>query len=145
MKKLGLIVVGSAAIVLSACKKDDVKTIKQVEKEMIVGTWIITEFNDSGVDETSNFSGYQFTFNEDGSLVASNGTSSLNGTWSVTDSNSNDDSSDDVDFNIYFNTTNDFQDLTDDWDIVSHSDSKIELIDVSGGNGGTDLLTFQKQ
>ena len=40
---------------------------------------------------------------------------------------------------------NDFEDLNDDWDIISQSSSKIELIDISGGNGGTDYLTFEKK
>jgi hypothetical protein len=39
---------------------------------------------------------------------------------------------------------NDFEDLNDDWDIISRSSTKIELIDISGGNGGTDYLTFEK-
>ncbi|MFN7419673.1 MAG: hypothetical protein ACK5RV_02185, partial [Flavobacterium sp.] len=66
------------------------------------------------------------------------------GVWSVTDSNSNDDSMDDLDFNIAFTTPANFLELTDDWDIQSRTDTKIELIDISGGNGGTDYLTFEK-
>ena len=70
------------------------------------------------------------------------------GTWSVTDSsNSSDDSnsSSDIDFNIFFASPANFNDdLTEDWEIVTRSDSKIELIHVSGGNGGTDTLTFVK-
>jgi len=64
----------------------------------------------------------------------------------VTNSDSNDDSPDDndLDFNINFNLTNNFEDLNDDWDIISQSDTKIELTDVSGGNGGTDFLTFER-
>ncbi len=61
------------------------------------------------------------------------------------DDDSYDDDSDDLDFNIVFQLTNDFEDLNDDWDIISHSATKIELIDVSGGNGGTDYLTFEKK
>jgi hypothetical protein len=57
---------------------------------------------------------------------------------------SNDDSQDDLDFNIYFNLTNDFEDLNDDWDFITFSETKIELIDISEGNGGTDYLTFIK-
>jgi putative transposase len=38
----------------------------------------------------------------------------------------------------------DFDDLSDDWDIVSIDATTINLIDVSGGNGGTDRLTFKK-
>jgi hypothetical protein len=53
-------------------------------------------------------------------------------------------SSDDLDFNISFASPPDFEELSDDWDFISQSSSKIELIDVSGGNGGTDYLTFEK-
>ena len=113
------------------------------------GTWRVTQFIDSGEDETSDFTGFVFTFNSDGTLVALKGELTVNGTWSVTDG---DDSSDDDagtnddEFNIFFDVPeiNDFDDLSDDWDIVSVSSSKIELIDVSGGNGGTDNLIFEK-
>ena len=37
-----------------------------------------------------------------------------------------------------------YMDLSDDWDIVERTDTKIRLQDVSGGNGGTDYLTFEK-
>ena len=77
-------------------------------------------------------------------MSASNGSNTYSGTWSITDSNSDDDSADDLDFNINFNLTNDFEDLNDDWDIVSHTSTELKLIDVSGGNGGTDELTFVK-
>jgi len=49
-----------------------------------------------------------------------------------------------MDFNLNFNVTNNFQDLNDDWDFISQSETKIELIDISGGGGGTDYLTFVK-
>jgi hypothetical protein len=68
------------------------------------------------------------------------------GTWSITDSNSNDDDSlDDLDFNINFTVSNQLDDLSDDWDIISYTETEIKLIDVSGGNGGTDYLTLSKQ
>ncbi|MBU2938508.1 hypothetical protein KO494_03050 [Lacinutrix sp. C3R15] len=106
------------------------------------GTWRITSFIDSGTDETYHFTGYNFTFYSSGVLNADNETISYDGTWSITNSSSSSD--DDLDFNINFNLTNDFEDLNDDWDIFLHSATKIELIDISGGNGGTDYLTFQK-
>ncbi len=116
------------------------------------GAWRITSFIDSGQDETADFNGYTFTFNPNGTLIATNGSDTVTGTWSVTDDSSNsssdDDgnSTDDDDFNIFFPVpeSNKFEDLNDDWDFVSVSNTKIELIDISGGNGGTDLLTFQK-
>jgi hypothetical protein len=140
------ILVGAVALILSAtsCKKEDVKQMENIEAQITSGSWRISYFNDSGVNETANFNSYNFTFNGDGTLTASNGSNTYSGTWSVSDSNSNDDSTDDLDFNIYFNLTNDFEDLNDDWDIISHSSLELKLNDVSGGNGGTDELTFVK-
>lgn len=143
MRKVLLLGVGSL-ILMASCKKDDVKAIEAIEQEISSGTWRITSFVDSGTDETASFNGYSFTFASDGTLAATNGSSTYSGTWSVTDSNSSDDSPDDLDFNIYFNATNNFEDLNDDWDISDHSSSTLSLIDVSGGNGGTDYLTFTK-
>ena len=111
------------------------------------GTWTITYFFDTDKEETSDFNGYTFTFNSDGTLTATNGFNVISGTWSITDSDSSDDDSSDdsdVDFNIAFSTPTDFQELSDDWDIVKYTSVRIELIDVSGGNGGTDNLVFEK-
>lgn len=159
MKKVfyfGLVMLLSVTL-FSACTSDDDSSsdnsqqIAQIEGIVEAGTWRITNFNDSGQDETSDFTGYGFTFASNGTLTASNGTTTLDGTWSITNdssSSSDDDSNDDddIEFNIFFPVpdTNDFEDLNDDWDIVSTSATKIELIDVSGGNGGTDRLTFEK-
>ena len=90
------------------------------------------------------FSGYNFAFDASGTLTASNGSNIFIGAWSVTDGESKDDSPDDLHFNINFNLNNSFEELSDDWRFVSYSSSKIELIHVSGGNGGTDYLTFER-
>jgi len=123
--------------------------IQEISNLVSTGTWAITSFIDSGSDETTNFTGYGFSFNADGMLVADNGTNTIDGTWSVTDDSSNDDSNDDssnddIDFNIFFASPPNFNELSEDWDIVSRTTSRIELIHVSGGNGGTDNLTFEK-
>ena len=122
------------------------QTAQQVTNLAQSGTWVVSSFVDSGQDETNDFAGYSFDFQTDGTLVATNGNQTLNGTWSVTGSNSNDDGDSDNDFNIFFpvNEDHDFEDLNDDWDIVSATDNRIELLDVSGGNGGTDRLIFTK-
>ncbi|MFY8008882.1 MAG: hypothetical protein ACOVNW_04250, partial [Flavobacterium sp.] len=109
------------------------------------GTWRVTSYVDSGTDETNHFTGYNFTFSNGGVLTATNGSNTVTGTWSVLNDDSNDDSpSNDLDFNIGFTAPANFADLTDDWDIVTYSDTTISLIDISGGNGGTDTLVFTK-
>jgi hypothetical protein len=128
----------------------DAVQIESVKKEVASGGWIISRFEDSGKDETGDFAGFVFEFLASGSVTATKGGTIYTGNWSITNSSGNsnrqvnDSSPDDLDFNIFFNLTNEFEDLNDDWDIVSYSSSKIELIDVSGGNGGIDYLTFVK-
>tara|TARA_R100000935_G_C2838691_1_gene169721 strand:+ start:3291 stop:3779 length:489 start_codon:yes stop_codon:yes gene_type:complete len=155
--KIATILCISLAVV--ACSKDDdsnandnTTSADQVREIAADGTWTVTYFFDTDEEETSNFTGYVFTFGSDGTLTAVNGSNTVTGSWAVQDDSSNsssdDDgnSTDDDDFIITFPVpdTNDFEDLNDDWDIVSVSANKIELTDVSGGNGGTDFLTFEK-
>jgi hypothetical protein len=135
--------------VASMCSSDDnnsTSNVSQTEVSNTVssGTWRVTLYNDSGTIKTSNFTGYNFTFATSNILTASNGTNTYSGAWSITDSNSNDDTINDLNFNIAFSTPANFVDLTDDWHIQSRTATKVEFIDVSGGNGGTDYLTFEK-
>ena len=127
---------------------DNTEEINNIKNTVTSENWQITSFIDSGVDETNDYAGYNFNFNANGTLAVVNLNEIINGTWSITDdSNSDDDSNDsnDIDFNIFFSSPVNFNDdLTDDWDIVSYSATKIELIDISGGNGGTDTLTFER-
>lgn len=57
------------------------------------GTWRITYYFDNNQVETNNYNGYNFTFGANNVLTATNGTNTITGSWSVTDINSNDDSS----------------------------------------------------
>lgn len=146
--KISILICLLGLFTIISCSKDDDNSSDNsqttVQNNVQSGTWRITKFIDSDTDELNHFTGYNFTFNSSGVLNASNGTNSYDGTWSISDSNSDDDSQDDLHFNINFNLTNDFEDLNDDWNFISKSSTKIELIDVSGGNGGTDYLTFEK-
>lgn len=152
MKKLILIPTLCCLFMLnvaSMCSSDDNSSSSQDPTPVIntatQGTWRVTSYVDSGTDETNHFAGYNFTFATGGVLTAANGTNTYTGTWSVTSDDSNDDNpSSDLDFNILFASPVDFADLSDDWDIVSYTANTISLIDVSGGNGGTDTLVFTK-
>ena len=155
MRKLTLIPLLSLIFMLnvaSTCSSDDspnsIADPAPLINTVTSGTWTVTFFEDDGVDETYHFTGYNFTFGASNVLTATNGTNTYTGTWSVTNDDSNDDdspSSSDLDFNIFFASPANFNDeLSDDWDILSRTDTKIELVDVSGGNGGTDYLTLEK-
>ena len=146
----------SLSIITLTCSSDDdanqnnnAQEISQIIDDMESGTWIVTSYIDSGTNETSDFNGYNFEFLNDGTVIATNGTTNYNGIWSVTDdSNSADDSDndDDIDFNLSFPVpdSNNFDDLSDDWDIISHSATMISLRDISGGDGSIDTLIFER-
>jgi hypothetical protein len=152
MRRL-IFAIGFIATLMISCdddsnddKKADDKTAT-VRATAINGQWRVTSYSDNGTNETSNFNGYIFTFDSGNNIVASNGTNNYSGNWSVTDSNSADDNNEkleDVDFNISFTPPPAFEELTEKWEIISLAETKIELRHVSGGNGGTDLLTFEK-
>jgi len=125
----------------SSSSVDPTPVVNTVNK----GTWRVTFYEDSGVNETTNFTGYTFTFGSNSVLSATNGANTYLGTWSVTSDNSGDDSpSSDLDFNIAFSFPSNFAELTEDWNILERTDTKIKLVHVSGGNGGTDYVTFEK-
>jgi hypothetical protein len=151
MKKLNLLLAGIVVMGLSvSCSDDDSSSnnnnsINEVRHTVKSGTWRITSFVEDTNDETTNFSDYDFKFDDNSVLTATDGTITYNGTWSVTDSdNSDDDNSSDIDFNINFASPQVFAELSDDWDILERTSTRIKLVDVSGGNGGTDYLTFEK-
>ncbi len=154
MKKLKLIPILAMLFMLnvaSMCSNDDSSsTPSTVDPTPVInvvnqGTWRIVLYNNSGTIETSNYTGYNFTFGASSVLTATNGTNTYAGTWSVTSDNSGDDSpSPDLDFNIAFASPANFAELTEDWNIITYNATTIQLIHVSGGGGGTDYLTFQK-
>ena len=135
------IVIAILALIAAGCSSDNddnfrdpAVTARAVADLAVSGTWVITTFIDEEDDETGFFDGYVFTFNEDGSLVADDGVNTVEGSWSVTVDDDDDDDDDyddrdDVDFNIFFSGPPIFQELTDDWDIISRSENRIELGD----------------
>ncbi len=143
MKSTRLIFLFLLAAVACEDKGSDSKNQDQIKNAVTSGTWRITYYYDTDKEETANYNGYNFTFGTT-ALTASNNTNTYTGTWSISDSNSNDDSMDDLNFNIAFTAPPAFEELTDDWDILESTATKIRLVDVSGGNGGTDYLTFEK-
>lgn len=135
---------------LAACEDDQVdlvnEEIRDINEIVEDQLWTITYFFDTDREETSNFAGYSFTFQTGGTLQSSNGSDIHTGTWSVHDSNPDDGSADhdDISFILNFDSPEDFEELSDSWQIITLTNVKIELKHVSGGNGGTDLLTFER-
>jgi len=140
-----IITIAAAAIILvtaiSSCEKNDNSISGQVAaltQTVQQGKWKVTYYNDNGTVETSTYSGYEFQFNANGTLIATKGAITVTGTWS----NGNDDST--LKLYLNFGTVNPFQELNDDWHVTQQSSAVITLEDVSGGGSPTDYLTFEK-
>jgi hypothetical protein len=132
----------------SMCSSDDNNSSSTSPTPVInavtQGTWRVSSFMDSGTDETSHFTGYNFTFGPSNVVTATNEVDVSTGTWSVTPDDDDDvNPGGDLDFNIGFPQAN-FNDLSADWNIVSYSSTNVTLVHFSGGNGGTDALVFTK-
>jgi hypothetical protein len=102
------------------------------------GTWRVSLFTDSGNDETSDFSGYSFTFSSNGTVTAIKNGVTKNGTWSVSSSSNK--------FNINLgpkdNSNSPLGELTDDWKILSSTATEIRLGD--DNSASNEFLTFTK-
>lgn len=100
------------------------------------GTWRVTLFSERGVDETTDFAGYSFTFSSNGTVTAVNGANSKSGTWSSSSSKFN------IDLGPKTDSNKPLGELTDDWQIISVSETEIRLTDDNASRN--ELLTFSK-
>lgn len=155
LKLFGFAFVAMASFLFISCETSDdsdnmgsVENVEEVKSTVSTGTWLVALFEEDGIDKTSDFSGFSFVFVASGELNAEDGETSVSGAWSITsESNSSDDDSssdDDVDFNIFFSSPAKFAEISEDWEIVSFSSTRIELKHVSGGDGSVDRLVFEK-
>jgi hypothetical protein len=141
MKHFLLLLLMFTTLTLS-CSKDDDNSSSinpgNVTNTVTSGTWRITYYWDTDHEETSNFSGYSFSFGSNSVLTATKTGSTVTGTWST----GTDDSK--TELIIAFASPDSFVEISDDWEVIEMTDTRIKLLDVSGGNGGTDQLIFEK-
>jgi len=101
------------------------------------GLWIVASYTEDTDDQTSDYTGYELNFDTNGTVLASNGSTTNNGTWAVLSAGNQ--------MTLDFGTDLPFEEFNDDdWDVISVSSTEIVIQDVSGGGGGTDTLTLQK-
>jgi hypothetical protein len=120
----------SLVVLATSCSK----SLDNPTNVVVDGTWKVTLFTDSGNDETSDFTGYTFTFNNNGIITATKSAASQNGTWSANSGKFN------INLGPKDNTNKPLGELTDDWKTISSSNTEIKLKDDSNN----EFLTFTK-
>ena len=142
MKKILIIL---TIIVIASCSSNDdpgnVQTneFENIKITLIQGEWKVSNLIDGQSDHTADFESFVFTFNEDGTVAATNDLFTETGTWTYDNSSSSDE-----ELVLQFSESAPFDEINDDWEIIVVSNLKIDLRDVSGGNGDTELLSFTK-
>ncbi len=147
MKKLKLISILSLLFVLnvaSMCSDDDdtssqVSNPTEIASTLADGQWIVTLYKENDVVKTNNYSGYNFTFGTDSALSATNGTTTQSGDWSTYPDSGY------TKLDMMFTALDGpFEEISEDWNVISRTATKIELKHVSGGDGSIDYLTLEK-
>jgi len=142
MKKLLLIL---SVIFMASCSSDDdsgdVNNFEFDEIETIIsqGTWMVTNYTEGETNQTASFESFIFTFKEDGTVSAENDLFAENGTWAY-DGNSTEEER----FKLQFGQTTPFDLITENWIILSLTDTQVELMVTNGNTGEPETLTFTK-
>jgi hypothetical protein len=119
-------------------KNDDYDN-KAIETSLGQGSCKITYFFDNA-DETIDFEGYSFLFNDDNVAIATRNSLSVQGSWDT-------EHKDDGDTKLYldFGTIGPLEELNEDWLVIEYSSIKINLEHKSDGDGDTDTLIFERR
>lgn len=102
------------------------------------GDWYITNYFDDD-DETASFTDLVFNFSTDGTATANGSGMTTDGTWSTSSGDETD-----LELNLNFGVSPPFDELEEDWDVLEVTNEIIRLKDISGGDGSTDFLTFER-
>lgn len=117
----------------------EINTLHEANYELTNNTWKTTYINVGTVNpELLN---YKFIFNTNKTLIATYGTSSYSGTWSVTDDNPNQNIISDLKLNLVFSSPTIFTKMSQKWTFNSHTSNlfndnqgeQIEFVYITNG------------
>ncbi|MEJ2583647.1 MAG: hypothetical protein P8Z38_00945 [Robiginitalea sp.] len=108
---------------------------------LMAGDWMVAQYTEAGTDKTMDYQGYDFTFAMQHELTVSTNMDPVkSGIWRVVRDS-------DGGLEVYLNLGDDgdqLSELTDDWDFVSISETRLELKDESD-DGTVDTLVFERK
>jgi hypothetical protein len=117
------------SVLLVACDEEDpivptIDTPDAVTELVLNGNGlIITLLTDDADNQTDEFDGFLFVFNEDGTVVAASPDDTVNGTYSI----SRDDGR--IELEMNFSDVLEFDELNDDWYFISEDQGTIRFED----------------
>jgi hypothetical protein len=117
---------------LIACKKEsnspDANNTTTTASTVMEGSWTITSYTQRTENKTNNYAGINFSFSNDGKLVAT-GTNSAAGTYSITPPSTGyySSSSSVATFTINLGTSSPFNKLTNVWNVAEQTSTTLRL------------------
>jgi len=105
---------------------------------IVEGLWIVANYDDSGEDETADYNDIKLNFLTNGTVEATKGDDMIEGSWSITMHEGMEK------LVLDFGEHVPLDEFNDDWDIVDVKEMRIELKDVSGGDGSIDKLVLER-
>lgn len=143
MKKLLLLF---SVLIMASCSSDDdagdvvTNEFERISSVLPQGTWKVTTLIDGNENHTASFESFIFTFNEEGSVIAENDLYSETGIWAYRTT-----AQEGEQLVLAFNEVIPFDEINDDWKIVSVTNTKVELSDVDDNDlDDLDILVFTK-
>jgi hypothetical protein len=131
MKRQLILLAGIAMILFAACKK-------QVGNIVTRGDWKVSSYIEQGNDETTDFSNYIFSFENNGTVTLTGNTGIFTGTWSEGDEGSK--------HKLYINfMSGPAAVLTNDWEIINKSRRELRMTTENLSSGSSETLVFTKR
>ena len=114
--------------------------IQEIREILSQGVWGLARYDKEGEEDTSDFEGQDFTFGPGNLLsIAAGDATPVGGLWRVIR-----DSEGQLKVFINAGISDVLESLTDDWDLVSVTETRIELKDISG-DGIITILVFERK
>jgi hypothetical protein len=137
-KAKSIIAFSALAIAFLAFRKQETAKLNAVKSVITQGKWKVNMYRDNGVDETNNYTGYEFQFKPNGTIIATKDDNFLSGTWrgGVEDRKTK--------LHMEFAQTSLLDELSEDWQVTKRKADSLELEDTTTGHGGIDYLNLQK-
>lgn len=129
--KISIIVV--ALLLLSACDKEVAPD--EVKKNITSGIWRISYFAKAAAINYT-LSNYTFTFNENGTVEAKEGSTKVYGTYTVSEDDN------DAVLDIMLGHSSPLDQLNNDWQVSSSTATRLET---ENNDNGITYLTFEKK
>lgn len=148
MKRIIILCMSIATLSLTSCDESDTSSIPllneiTVGNRLREGNWRITNFTYQSTNKTVDYAGVVFDFDLISVAVSNTQTLPVAGSWGITDEGF--EGQPELVFTMALTSVEPrFTKISDDWDIVESTDTKLRLKDENTETSTIDYLTFEK-